>query len=58
MACVGAVLALLLFIAANYLVDSDIIRDSRAYYALTALIPAIFFATILATFRGFFQGHQ
>ena len=58
MACVGAVLALLLFIAANYLVDSDIIRDGRAYYALIALIPAIFFATILATFRGFFQGHQ
>lgn len=58
MAGVGAVLALLLFIAANYLVDSDIIRDGRAYYALTALIPAIFFATILATFRGFFQGHQ
>ena len=38
MACVGAVLALLLFIAANYLVDSDIIRDGRAYYALLSLI--------------------
>lgn len=58
MACVGLVLAVMLFLAAGWLVDTGIIRDGRAYYALVALIPAVFFATILASFRGFFQGHQ
>lgn len=58
MACVGLVLALMLFGAAGWLVDAGIIQDGRAYYALVALIPAVFFATILASFRGFFQGYQ
>lgn len=58
MACVGLVLAVMLFLAAGWLVNNGIIRDGRAYYALVALIPAVFFATILASFRGFFQGHQ
>ena len=58
MALVGLVLALLLFFAAGWLVSSGIIQDARAYYAIVALIPAVFFATILASFRGFFQGHQ
>ena len=58
MACVGAFLALCLVVAAGWLVDSGVIRDVRAYYALIALTPAIFFATILASFRGYFQGHQ
>ena len=58
MSCVGLVLAVMLFLAAGWLVDTGIIRDGRAYYALVALIPAVFFATILASFRGFFQGHQ
>lgn len=58
MAFVGLVLAVMLFLAAGWLVDTGIIRDGRAYYALVALIPAVFFATILASFRGFFQGHQ
>lgn len=58
MAVVGAVLACLLFFAAGWLVDTGIIKDGRAYYALVALTPAIFFATILASFRGYFQGHQ
>ena len=58
MACVGLILAVMLFMAAGWLVQSGIIKDGRAYYALVALIPAVFFATILASFRGFFQGHQ
>lgn len=58
MVLLGAVLAVLLFFAAGWLVDSGMVKDSRAYYALIALTPAIFFATILASFRGFFQGHQ
>ncbi len=58
MAVVGLVLALLLAAAASWLVDAGIIRDARAYYALIALTPAVFFASILASFRGYFQGHQ
>ena len=58
MACVGAVLAVCLVLAAGWLVDAGVITDARAYYSLVALTPAIFFATILASFRGYFQGHQ
>lgn len=55
MACVGAVLALCLVLAAGWLVDAGVITDARAYYSLIALTPAIFFATILASFRGYFR---
>ncbi|MCQ2358479.1 MAG: polysaccharide biosynthesis protein [Phascolarctobacterium sp.] len=58
MAGVGLVLAILLYLAAGWSVSTGIVRDPRAYYALIALTPAIFFASILACFRGFFQGWQ
>ncbi|HIU63798.1 MAG TPA: polysaccharide biosynthesis protein [Candidatus Avacidaminococcus intestinavium] len=58
MAIMGTLFALLLYGLANFLIAHDYIRDARAYYALIALTPAVFFATILASFRGFFQGHQ
>ena len=58
MAMTGVLFALMLYGLANFLIANDYIRDERAYYALLALIPAVFFATILASFRGFFQGHQ
>lgn len=58
MAAVGVVLAAILVCAAGWLVDAGVLKDARAYYALVALTPAIFFATILASFRGYFQGHQ
>lgn len=58
MAGVGLVLAALLALAAGWLVESGVIRDSRAYYALLALTPAIFFGSVLASFRGYFQGRQ
>ncbi|MEG0970477.1 MAG: polysaccharide biosynthesis protein [Acidaminococcaceae bacterium] len=58
MACTGLVFALILYGVAGWLVDNQIIRDGRAYYALVALTPAVFFATILASFRGYFQGYQ
>lgn len=54
----GIVLASTLVFVANWLVESGIIQDGRAHCALLALTPAVFFATILASFRGFFQGHQ
>ena len=58
MAAVGLALAVALVLAAGWLVEAGVIKDARAYYALVALTPAIFFATILASFRGYFQGHQ
>jgi len=35
-----------------------VVRDARAYYALIALTPAVFFGTLVASFRGYFQGFQ
>lgn len=58
MVVTGLSFALGLFVLASWLVDVQIIRDARAYYALIALTPAVFFATILASFRGYFQGYQ
>src|SRR5574344_171157 len=58
MSLLGLGLALALVLAAGWLVDSGIIKDSRAYYSLVALAPAVFFGTVLASFRGLFQGHQ
>ena len=58
MAATGLFFASSLFVAAGWLVDGGIITDSRAYYGLVALTPAVFLSTILACFRGFFQGQQ
>lgn len=58
MVVLGLVLSAVLYFAAGALVEYHIIRDVRAYTALLALIPAVFFSTILASFRGYFQGYQ
>jgi len=58
MVLTGLVFALALYFIAGWLISINVIRDSRAYYALIALTPAVFFATILASFRGYFQGYQ
>ena len=58
MSLLGLGLAVALVLAAGWLVDSGIIKDGRAYYALVALAPAVFFGTVLASFRGLFQGYQ
>ena len=47
-----------LFFGADWLVNNHIIRDSRAYYSIIALAPAVFFVTFLASFRGYLQGWQ
>ena len=58
MAAFGLLFALALYGLADCLVSSGWIRDSRAYYALVVLTPAVFFSSILASFRGYFQGYQ
>lgn len=47
-----------LFFGADFLINQHIIRDSRAYYSIIALAPAVFFVTFLASFRGYLQGWQ
>ena len=54
----GIVFAAGLFFGADWLISRHIVRDARAYYAIIALAPAVFFATILASYRGYFQGQQ
>lgn len=47
-----------MFFGSSFLIDEHIIRESRAYYSLIALAPAIFFTTIIAGYRGYLQGWQ
>jgi len=58
MAVFGLAFAITLYGLAGFLISSGWIRDSRAYYALAVLTPAVFFSSILASFRGYFQGYQ
>ena len=51
-------LSVLVFFGSRFLIDYHIIRESRAYYSLIALAPAIFFTTIIAGYRGYLQGWQ
>lgn len=44
------------FFGADFIVNS--LDNPNAYYALIALVPALFFVPIMAAFRGFFQGSQ
>ena len=54
----GLVFASALFFGAHWLIDNHWIRDSRAYYSIIALAPAVFLVTFLASFRGYLQGWQ
>lgn len=57
MLCTTAfILSLLVFFGSRFLISEHIIRESRAYWSLIALAPAIFFTTIIAGFRGYLQG--
>lgn len=54
----GILFSALLYLGAGWLVDSHFVRDPRAFYAIAALAPAIFFVTVLSSYRGYFQGLQ
>jgi stage V sporulation protein B len=54
----GLCFSVLLFYGAGWLVTSQFVRDVRAYYAIVALAPAIFFVTVMSSYRGYFQGQQ
>lgn len=52
----GTISAVLVFFFADELVRW--IKNENAYYALIALVPALFAAPVLSALRGFFQGRQ
>ncbi len=54
----GLFFSIVLFFGADLLIKYQFIHDSRAYYSLLALAPAVFFVTILSIFRGYLQGCQ
>lgn len=58
MAVSGILLSLLVYFGAGWLIQYQIIRDSRAYFAILALAPAVFLVTMLSSFRGYLQGWQ
>ena len=58
LAITGIVFTVLLYYGAAWLTENHFVRDPRAYYAIAALSPAIFFVTVLSSYRGYFQGLQ
>ena len=54
----GLAASLAMFFGADWLISSGIIQESRAYYSLIALAPAIFFVTWISCFRGYIQGYE
>ena len=55
---VGTVFAALAFLLVPRLIACGIIKDSRAYLPMLAMIPAIILEVPLYGFRGYFQGFQ
>lgn len=55
---VGLVFSLALYGTAQAMVDSGMVTDPRALLAIQALAPGLFIVTMLACFRGYFQGFQ
>ncbi|AZR74954.1 polysaccharide biosynthesis protein [Anoxybacter fermentans] len=53
----GSLLSILLFIGARPLV-TFIDLDPRSYYSIIAIAPAILIVSVMAAYRGFFQGLQ
>jgi len=58
LAITGLAFTFLLYFGAGWLIDAHFVRDPRAYYAIAVLAPAIFFVTVLSSYRGYFQGLQ
>ncbi len=54
---IGSISSIGLALGARYFVDK-IIKSPNAYYAVLAMSPALFFVSLLAAFRGYFQGMQ
>lgn len=57
LAAAGVLLTTLVY-TYSYWLAANILNDERAFYAIAAISPALFFAAVNSTLRGFFQGHQ
>jgi stage V sporulation protein B len=57
MALSGLFVSAALYLGAGY-ITRTITQDPRAYYPLISISPAIFLVTVMAAYRGFFQGQQ
>jgi stage V sporulation protein B len=53
----GLLISLVMFFGSRF-ISIVLIKDIKAVYPLMAIAPAIFFVTIMASLRGFFQGQQ
>lgn len=54
----GLLCSILVYALSNWLIEVNYITDSRAYYAMVALAPAVFFVTLISCYRGYLQGWQ
>jgi len=57
LAAVGITLTIALMSSARILAD-QLLQNAKAYYPIMSIAPAIFFVSIMSSFRGFFQGLQ
>jgi len=57
LAFLGMLFTLLVIQTAHFLANT-VLDESRAYYPILAVAPAIFFACLMSVFRGYFQGYQ
>ncbi|MBS4008441.1 MAG: polysaccharide biosynthesis protein [Clostridium sp.] len=53
----GLVVSLGLYFSADF-IARVITQDTRAYYSLVSISPAILLVTVMSAYRGFFQGQQ
>ncbi len=53
----GLIVSLFMFLSAPYLA-LNIAKDSKAVYPIAAIAPAVLFTSVMACYRGFFQGQQ
>ena len=58
MGIMGLLFAMLAWQLVPWLMESHIVKDSRARYAMLALVPAIGLSIPITCFRGYFQGFQ
>ena len=54
---IGLLLSILVIQCAPFLATT-VLKQPRAYWPIVAVAPAIFFASIMSVYRGYFQGHQ
>lgn len=57
MSLVGSFFSFIIYRGADFAAN-HILHEPRAYYAIIAIAPAVFFSSLASVFRGYFQGFQ